>query len=48
MADTCYMSLDTEVFDDQIVPDTDDCFFPPSEAPLASGNWSLNVSVSLK
>lgn len=43
MADTCYMSLDTEVFDDQIVPDTDDCFFPPSEAPLASGNWSLNV-----
>lgn len=34
MADSCYMSLESEVFDDQIVPDTDDCFLPPSnDAP---------------
>ena len=45
MADTCYMNLDSEVFDDQIVPDTDDCFLPPTEAPLPSGSWNPNVSV---
>ena len=44
MADTYYSSLDSEVFDDQIVPDTDDCFLPPSEAPLPNGSWNLNVS----
>ena len=47
MADTYYSSLDSEVFDDQIVPDTDDCFLPPSEAPLSSGAWNFNVSISL-
>ncbi|WAQ99412.1 KLF5-like protein [Mya arenaria] len=26
-----FMSLEGEVFDDQIVPDTDDCFLPPSD-----------------
>lgn len=36
MADSCYMNLESEVFDDQIVPDTDDCFLPPSEPQLAS------------
>ncbi|KAK3597100.1 hypothetical protein CHS0354_021208 [Potamilus streckersoni] len=34
MADTsCYVPMESEVFDDQIVPDTDDCFLPPTEAP---------------
>lgn len=47
MAETCYMSLDSEVFDDQIVPDTDDCFLPPTEAPLPSGSWNLNVKDDL-
>lgn len=47
MADTCYMSLDSEVFDDQIVPDTDDCFLPPTEAPLPSGTWNPNIKDDL-
>lgn len=36
MADSCFINLESEVFDDQIVPDTDDCFLPPSEPQLAS------------
>lgn len=36
MADSCFMNLESEVFDDQIVPDTDDCFLPPSEPQLVS------------
>ncbi|KAL4230453.1 Krueppel-like factor 5 [Mactra antiquata] len=31
MADSCFIPLESEVFDDQIVPDTDDCFLPPSD-----------------
>jgi len=39
MADSCFMSLDGEVFDDQIVPDTDDCcFLSPSEPSTSSTN----------
>lgn len=41
MADS-YMSLESEVFDDQIVPDTDDCFLPPSD-PLPSGTTGKSV-----
>ncbi|XP_053398668.1 Krueppel-like factor 5 isoform X2 [Mercenaria mercenaria] len=37
MADSCFINLESEVFDDQIVPDTDDCFLPPSE-PQLPGN----------
>ena len=39
MADSCFVPLEGEVFDDQIVPDTDDCFLPPSEpAQLLAGH----------
>jgi len=41
MAD--FMSLEGEVFDDQIVPDTDDCFLPPSD-PRQGLSGGINVS----
>lgn len=44
MADSCFVNLESEVFDDQIVPDTDDCFLPPSEPQLAS-NSPVAVSI---
>ncbi|KAH3831233.1 Krueppel-like factor 8 [Dreissena polymorpha] len=34
MADSCFMSLESEVYDDQIVPDNDDCFLSPAELRL--------------
>lgn len=43
MADSCFMSLESEVFDDQIVPDTDDCFLPPSEPQLTTNSHVKSV-----
>lgn len=34
MADSCFMLESEEVFDDQIVPDTDDCFLSQSDTQL--------------
>lgn len=49
MADSCFMSLESEVFDDQIVPDTDDCcFLSPSEPHSNSANVSLRLSGTYK
>ncbi|XP_046369392.1 Krueppel-like factor 12 [Haliotis rufescens] len=37
MADTlCLLPPDAQLFEDQIVPDTDDCFLPPTEIVLPS------------
>jgi len=33
---------DPEIFEDQIVPDQDDCFLPPSEVVLPSNTWSVS------
>lgn len=45
MADTLCLRPDTELFDDQIVPDTDDCFLPPTEFVLP--NLPANVKAEL-
>ena len=45
MADSCFILEESEVFDDQIVPDTDDCFLPPTDsATLLNSNPNVSWS----